>query len=88
MSRKFQQSICHVNVNLNSMIENVTRIKSGTMRNVGVSAKIQKNIMHGENIIFGILLHVIVNAFYIFLITSHHLHGNISIYCFYLHLHL
>ena len=88
MSRKFQQSICHVNVNLNSMIENVTRIKSRTMRNVGVSAKIQRNIMHGENIIFEILLHVIVNAFYIFLIASHHLHGNISIYCFYLHLDL
>ena len=34
------------NVNANLMLVNVTRIKSGIMINVGVSAKIQKNITH------------------------------------------
>ena len=34
--------------------------QSGIMINVNVSAKIQKNIMHVKNIIFGILLHVVV----------------------------
>ena len=34
------------NVNASLMLVNVTRIKSGIMINVGVSAKIQKNITH------------------------------------------
>ena len=42
------------------MVENVTRIKSGTTVNVGVREKTQKNIMHAKKIIFGILLHVVV----------------------------
>ena len=42
------------------MVENRTRIKSGIMINVDVSAKIQKNIMHAKEIIFGILLQVVV----------------------------
>ena len=50
----------NVNVNINLMVENVTRIKSIIMINVGVSAKIQKNIIHMKKIIFGVLLHVVV----------------------------
>ena len=34
------------------MAENVTRIKSGVMMNVGMSVKISKNIMHVKEIIF------------------------------------
>ena len=56
----------HVNVNVNLMVENVTRIKSGIIINVFVSAKIQKNIMHAKRIIFGILLHVVVKMLNIY----------------------
>ena len=38
------------------MVEHVTRIKSGTTTNVGVSAKIWKN-MFMKKVIFEILLH-------------------------------
>ena len=41
------------------MVENVTRIKSGSTINVSASAKIQKNIMQVKTIIFGILIHVV-----------------------------
>ena len=39
---------------------NATGIKSGTTINVGVRAKIQKNIVCVKKIIFGILLHAVV----------------------------
>ena len=42
------------------MVENVTQIKSGIIINVGVSGKIQKDIMHVKKITFKILLHVVV----------------------------
>ena len=42
------------------MIKNKTWIKSRITINVGVSAKIQKNILRAKNIIFRIILHVIV----------------------------
>ena len=35
----------HVNVNVNSKVENVTLIKSGITMNVGVNIKIEKNIL-------------------------------------------
>ena len=43
------------------MVANVTQIKSGTMINVGVSAKIQEK-MCAKEIIFGILLHIVVKT--------------------------
>ena len=42
MSQKHLQNIYHVNVNVNLMVENVTRIKCGIMINVDESANIQK----------------------------------------------
>ena len=42
------------------MIENVIQAKNGITINVGVSVKIQKNIMCAKKIIFGILLHAVV----------------------------
>ena len=38
------------------MVENVIQFKSGIMVNVGSSAE---NIIYGEKVIFGILLHVV-----------------------------
>ena len=40
--------------------KNITRIKNGITINVGVSVKIQKNIICAKKIIFGILQHVVV----------------------------
>ena len=51
--------MCHTNENVNSIAENVTRIKIGKMINVGAFVKIQNNIMRANKIIFGILLHVV-----------------------------
>ena len=42
------------------MLENVIQIKSGIMENVDVGIKIGKNIICAINIIFGILIHVVV----------------------------
>ena len=56
MNRKHEQSIYHVNINLNLMVENVIQIKSGIMINVDVNVK---NMTYVKNIIFGILLHVV-----------------------------
>ena len=50
----------NVNINVSLTVENVTRMKSGIMINVDVSAKIQKNIMYVKKIIFEILAHVFV----------------------------
>ena len=55
MNRKHEQSIYHVNVNVNLMVKNVTRIKTGITVNIGARLKIQKNIVY----IFGILLHAV-----------------------------
>ena len=48
------------NLNVNLMVENATQIKSGITINVGVTAKIQKNIMHVKKIIFQIMLHLVM----------------------------
>ena len=39
MSKKYQQSINHANVNVDLMVENVIQIKSGIMINTDVSLK-------------------------------------------------
>ena len=44
----------------NFMVENITQIKSGIIKYVGVSAKMQKNIMHTKKIISGVLLHEVL----------------------------
>ena len=49
----------HGNVNVKLMIRTVIQIKSGITINADVTAKIQKNIVHVEKIIFGILVHVL-----------------------------
>ena len=50
----------HANVNVNLIVENVANIKSVITINVGVSVKIQQNIMFTKNTILRILLHVVV----------------------------
>ena len=59
MSQKHQRSEYRENTYVSLMIENVTQIKSGIAINIGVSAKIQKSIIHLKKI-FGILRHVVV----------------------------
>ena len=44
------------------MVENVTRIKSRIMINVGIIAKIQKNIIDLKKIIFGMLLFAVLKV--------------------------
>ena len=51
----------HESVNSSLMVEKVTGIKSGITINFCVTAKVQKNIMSQRKVIFGILLHVVVN---------------------------
>ena len=46
----------HTNVNVNLMVENIIRIKSGIKINVDVSAK---NIIYVKKIIFGTRLDVV-----------------------------
>ena len=57
-----------------------TRIKSGIMINIGVSANIQKNIMHVRKIIFWILAHVFVKmvSIYHVILTIQWLTANIT----------
>ena len=45
-------------INVNLTVEKVIQIKSGTMINADASIK---NIIYVKKIIFGILLHVVVN---------------------------
>ena len=52
----------HANVNVNLIVENVANIKSVITINVGVSVKIQQNIMFTKNTILRILLHVVVKT--------------------------
>ena len=40
MSRKYQQTLYHMNVKVSLKIANVTRIKSGMMIKVGVSVEV------------------------------------------------
>ena len=58
-SKILTKHISYKCVNASLMVENVTRIKSGSTINVSASAKIQKNIMQVKTIIFGILIHVV-----------------------------
>ena len=60
MNRKHEQNKYHGSVDVNLMVENVTRLRSGITINVDVSTKVQKNIMWAKKIIIGILLHVLV----------------------------
>ena len=45
------------NVNVNSIVENVTLIKIGITINVGVNVKIRQDL-YAKKIIFSILLHI------------------------------
>ena len=49
----------HTNVNVNSIVENVTLIKIGITINVGVNVKIRQDL-YAKKIIFSILLHILV----------------------------
>ena len=49
----------HGNVNVKFMIRTVILIKSGITINADETAKVQKNIVHVEKIMFGILVHVL-----------------------------
>ena len=46
-------------MNVNSIVENVTRIKFRITINIDMSVKIKKNIVRAKKMIFGTLLHVI-----------------------------
>ena len=46
------------------MVENATRVKSGTMVYTDMIAKIRKNIMHVKKIKFGVLLLAFVKMYY------------------------
>ena len=56
---KINKNIYYGTANINLVVANAALIESGIMINVGVKAKIQKNIMRAKNVIFGILLHVL-----------------------------
>ena len=60
MNQKHQQSIFHVNLNVNLMEQNVIQIDCGITINVDMSVK---KFMYVKKIMFGILLHVIVKIF-------------------------
>ena len=53
---KILQYINHYNVNVNLVVEHVNQIKSKITININSSAK---NIIHVNNIIFGILIYVV-----------------------------
>ena len=57
MNWKHYQSIYRVNVHVNLMEENVIQINNGVTINVDVNVE---NVTYVEKIIFGILLHVVV----------------------------
>ena len=59
MNRKHWENIYHANVNVNVMLENVIPSKSRIVKNVDVSIKIRKNIMHAKSAISGILEYVL-----------------------------
>ena len=47
---------------VNLIVENVIQIESWITINVDVSVKIGKNIIYAKKFIFGILMHVVINA--------------------------
>ena len=59
MNQKHEQSICHTNVNVDLMEENVIQTNGGISINANVSVK---NVMYVKKIIFQILLHVVVKV--------------------------
>ena len=60
MNGKHEQNRYYAIVNIILMVENVTQIKSGIIKYAGVSAKIQRKIMHTKRIISGTLLHEVL----------------------------
>ena len=56
-SKKTTQSICHANVNINLMEENVIQINGGIVINVDVSVK---KFVYVKKIMFVIRVHVFV----------------------------
>ena len=59
MNQRHEQTIFHVNENVDLMGKNVIQINGGITINVDVSVK---NIIYVKTIMFGILLHVIVKV--------------------------
>ena len=60
MNGKHEQNRYYAIVNIILMVENVTQMKSGIIKYAGVSAKIQRKIMHTKRIISGIVLHEVL----------------------------
>ena len=52
----------HVNVDVNLMVENVTREKNGTMTSVNVSVQNQSNILYAKDAMSGIIVHLLVSV--------------------------
>ena len=59
ISKILTRHMYHTNVNVNSIVENVTLIKIGITINVGVNVKIRQDL-YAKKIIFSILLHILV----------------------------
>ena len=57
--KNINKTYVHTNVNVNSIVENVTLIKIGITINVGVNVKIRQDL-YAKKIIFSILLHILV----------------------------
>ena len=62
LNKNVKQKIYHKNINVNLMVENITKVKSGIMPNVDVSVK---NI-YVKKIVFGILLHAVAKMVHIY----------------------
>ena len=52
----------HVKVDVNLMVENVTREKNGTMTSVNVSVQNQSNILYAKDAMSGIIVHLLVSV--------------------------
>ena len=57
--KNINKTYVHTNVNVNSIVENVTLIKIGIAINVSVNVKIRQDL-YAKKIIFSILLHILV----------------------------
>ena len=57
--KNINKTYVHTNVNVNSIVENVTLIKIGITINVSVNVKIRQDL-YAKKIIFSILLHILV----------------------------
>ena len=55
--KNINKTYVHTNVNVNSIVENVTLIKIGITINVSVNVKIRQDL-YAKKIIFSILLHI------------------------------